>query len=96
MAARALERWREHDARFGRIFYRNTGALWMLGRNDPFGRATVDALRAAQVAIDDVPLPEARRRYPQINFSGIRSVLFEPEAGFLLARRACEHVADRS
>ncbi len=40
MAARALERWREHDARYGRSFYKNTGALWMLGRNDPFGRAT--------------------------------------------------------
>jgi glycine/D-amino acid oxidase-like deaminating enzyme len=95
MAARALARWRGHDARFDRHFYRNTGALWLLGRDDAFGRVTFDALRAERVEIDEIPMAQARRRYPQINFAGIRSVLVEPEAGFLLARRACEHVAER-
>jgi glycine/D-amino acid oxidase-like deaminating enzyme len=94
MAAQALTRWREHDARYGRRLYQQTGALWMLGRNDSFGRATFDALRAQGIAIDDVPLPGARRRYPQIDFRGVKAVLFEPEAGFLLARRACEHIVE--
>jgi glycine/D-amino acid oxidase-like deaminating enzyme len=95
MAARALARWRGHDARFDRHFYKKTGALWLLGKDDAFGRATFDALRAERVEIDEIPLADARRRYGQINFTGIRSVLFEPDAGFLLARRACEHVVER-
>ena len=39
---------------------------------------------------------EARRRFPQVNFDGVASVLIEREAGYLLARRACEHVVDRA
>ena len=94
LAARALTRWREHDARYGRRLYKKTGALWMFGRNDPFGRATFEALRAERIAIADIPLPDARRRYPQIDFRGVKAVHFEPEAGFLLARRACEHIVE--
>ena len=95
MAVRALARWRDHDAKFGRGFYRKTGTLWLSGKDETFGRATFAALRAESVTIDDVPVAEARRRYPQINFRGVTSVLFEPDAGFLLARRACEHVVER-
>ena len=34
------------------------------------------------------------RRFPQIDFDGVRSVFYEPEAGYLLARRACQAVAE--
>jgi glycine/D-amino acid oxidase-like deaminating enzyme len=95
MAARALARWRGHDAQFGRGFYRKTGALWMCGKDDRFPRATAAALAAEGVALDELSLAVARRRYPQINFAGVRSILFEPDAGFLLARRACEHIVER-
>ncbi|HEX7779811.1 MAG TPA: FAD-dependent oxidoreductase, partial [Vicinamibacterales bacterium] len=95
MAVRALARWRHHDAQFGRGFYKRTGALWMIGRDDGFGRATVAAFRAAGVTFDDLSAAEAQRRYPQVNFRGVRSVLVEPDAGLLLARRACEHVVER-
>jgi monomeric sarcosine oxidase len=95
MAARALARWHDHDARFGRAFYKRTGALWMIGKDESFGQATVAALQAEGIAFDELSPAVARLRYPQINFTGVTSVLFEPEAGFLLARRACEHVVER-
>jgi glycine/D-amino acid oxidase-like deaminating enzyme len=95
MAARALERWREYDGQCGRGFYKKTGALWMCGQDDRFARATAAALTAEGVVLDELSLGVARRRYPQINFAGVRSLLFEPDAGFLLARRACEHVVER-
>jgi glycine/D-amino acid oxidase-like deaminating enzyme len=44
MAVRALARWRHHDAQFGRGLYKKTGALWMIGKDDAFGRASVAAL----------------------------------------------------
>jgi monomeric sarcosine oxidase len=95
MAVRALARWRDHDAQFGRGFYRKTGTLWLSGKDDSFGRATVAAFRAEGVAFDELSPAEAQRQYRQINFRGVTSVLFELDAGLLLARRACEHVVER-
>ena len=96
MAVRALERWREHEARFTCGLYRPTGALWMFGDDDAFGRASVDTLRALGLAIEELSPRSAGERFPQIAFdSSIKSVLYEPDAGYLFARRACEHVLER-
>jgi sarcosine oxidase len=94
MAARALDLWTAHDEQSKRRFFRRTGALWMFGRDDSFGRASVDAFRRRGLRIEEWSRAEAARRYPQVSFEGITSVLFEPEAGYLLARRACEHVVE--
>ena len=94
MAVRALERWRAHDARFGRRFLQQIGALWMFSRDDGYGHASIAALRDADQPVEPMDLEDARRRYPQIDFDGIVSVFLEPRAGALLARRACEHVAE--
>jgi glycine/D-amino acid oxidase-like deaminating enzyme len=97
MAARALVLWREHEARWGRTFLRRTGALWLLGSGPPhdFGRASFDALRARGVAVEWLAPGHAASSYPQIEFRNVASVLFEPDAGYLHARRACEHVVER-
>jgi sarcosine oxidase len=98
MAAHALARWRAHDQQFGRGLFRQTGALWLApdtGDGAAFAAATLDTLTTAGVPVEDWPVAEARRRYPQMRFADVTRVLFEPEAGYLLARRACEHVAER-
>ena len=93
MAARALALWRDHDERFSRQLLRVTGALWMFHRDDPFIAASARALGANGLTLDELDIADARQRYPQIEFGGIARVLFEPEAGVLFARRACQHVA---
>ena len=96
MAMRAMALWRAHDARWARGFFRKTGALWMFGRDDAFGRASAIALRAEQLPIEELTPQAAAKRFPQISFDDtITSVLWEPEAGYLFARRACEHVVER-
>jgi sarcosine oxidase len=96
MAIRAMELWRAHDARWQRGFFRPSGALWMFGADDSFGRASVASLRAANMPIEELTPAEAAKRFPQIAFdNSIRSVLWEPVAGYLYARRACEHVVER-
>ena len=94
MAVRALERWRAHQEQFGGELLRMTGALWMFRRDDPFIAASAAALRANRLPLHELSVANARGRYPQIDFTGITSVLFEPEAGYLFARRACAHVVD--
>ncbi len=95
MAIRALALWRAHDQKFQTSFFKKTGALWMFGKDNSFGKSSLAALQAAKQPIDELSPAEARRRYPQIAFDGITSALIEPEAGYLLARRACEHVVQR-
>jgi glycine/D-amino acid oxidase-like deaminating enzyme len=95
MAKRALELWQAHDDRFARGFFRKTGALWMFGKDASFGKASIAALKAEDLRIDELSLPATRRLYPQINFDGVGTVLFETDAGYLLARRSCEHVVER-
>lgn len=92
MAARALALWREHDRRFGQRLLRVTGALWMFTRDMPFITASSAVLRENELELHELSLDEAHRRYPQIDFQGVASVLLEPDAGHLSARRACAHV----
>jgi glycine/D-amino acid oxidase-like deaminating enzyme len=95
MAIRALELWRAHNALYGGALIRTTGVLWMFRVDDGFGIASAAALRAAKLPVELLDPTEAARRFPQIRFEGVKSVLWEPEAGYLFARRACEHVAER-
>jgi sarcosine oxidase len=97
MAARALELWRAYERRWQRTFFRRTGALWMFGppNDGSFASASAAALRTTGRPIEELTAAEAARRYPQIRFDGIAGVLYEPDAGYLLARRACEHVVER-
>ncbi len=95
MAARALRRWREEDARWHHGCLRPSGAIWMSGADDRFAMESAAALADEDLRVEMLDPAEAGRRWPQINFEGIRSVLHEPDAGFLYARRACLRVAER-
>jgi sarcosine oxidase len=93
MALRALGLWREHDTE--RRLLRETGVLWMFREDDEFSEASEVALRDHGARLDRLPLADARRRYPQIDFRDIGTVFVEPAAGYLFARRACEDVVAR-
>lgn len=95
LAARALELWKAHDDEWGHGCLTQTGAIWMSGANDQFGRDSLAALEAEGIPAEWLDVKNAARRWPQIDFSGITSVLLEPEAGFLHARRACAAVVNR-
>lgn len=92
MAQRALTLWRTHDHEWQRQFYRRTGGLWLFGDDDAFGRTSAEALADAGVPHEWLAPDEIAKRYPQVDLTGISRALFEPEAGYLLARRAAEHV----
>jgi sarcosine oxidase len=95
LAIRALQLWREHERESSQRFFHATGVLWMFGDPSPFARATEDALRTHGASFEIFSRGEAARRYPQVAFDSVGSVLLERDAGYLLARRACETVVDR-
>jgi glycine/D-amino acid oxidase-like deaminating enzyme len=92
MAARALELWREWDRDRPEPFYTRTGAIWMTGNDDSYARQSLPFLRKLGLAYDELDRVTAAKRWPQIDFDGISKVYFEHEAGFLLARLACDAV----
>lgn len=96
LAARALTLWREADAAWQSALFKQTGAIWLFGSDDAFGRASADGLAAEGLPFEWLSPADAARRYPQFSYDGVRSVLFEPEAGYLHARRASATVAARA
>ena len=94
MAARALTLWREAEARWRQqVFYR-TGALWMCASDDSYVRKSLQPVKDAGLTIEQLSVENATRRYPQVSFAGVRSIYYEPEAGLLTARAACELVRE--
>ncbi|HKB07132.1 MAG TPA: FAD-dependent oxidoreductase [Candidatus Polarisedimenticolia bacterium] len=95
MVARSLRLWREAEKRFSRPLFMKTGVIWMAGQDDRYERAALPLLRAAGLAVEEMSLARAATLYPQVNFEGVAWVLHEKEAGYLLARRACQAVLER-
>jgi glycine/D-amino acid oxidase-like deaminating enzyme len=92
MAARALELWKENEQRWGLKLFFNTGALWMAGQDDAFERAALPVLKEAGVHFEQLSPADCDKRWPAINFEGVNWCLYEPDSGYLAARRACEAV----
>ena len=95
MAARATRLWKEHEERWGRQLVHRTGVLWMArAGSDEFERGSLHCLREASVAYEELSVGEITKRWPQINMEGVGWGIYEPEAGYLLARLACQTVLD--
>jgi len=92
LVRRSLELWRASDDLWGQRFYHRTGALWMLGGDDSYVRESLPLLSAAGLRVDELSPADAAARYRQVRFDGVEKIYYEHEAGYLLARRACEAV----
>ena len=95
MAGHALRRWEDYDARWNAGLLHRTGVLWLFGEDTSFGDASAATLKNHGIALDEISFADAQRRYPQIALDAVSRVVFEPAAGYLFAKRACMHVADR-
>ncbi len=91
---RSLQLWRESEQAWNRKLYFKTGALWMIHDDDAYEKAALPLLKAEGLSYEILNPEEASRRYPQINWDGVRWALREEEAGYLLARQACQSVLE--
>jgi len=92
MVARSLALWREHEERWKSRLYRKTGALWLAYSEDEYEKAALSVLREVGLRFEKWTVQEAANHYPQIHFENVSWVLYEYDAGYLLARRACQKV----
>jgi len=91
LAGRSLELWREHCDRWQMSLYRECGVLFFDQGGD-FCDLARRNFEAAGIAHETLSIAQIALRWPQVNIEGLRSGLFEPGAGYLQARRACQAV----
>ncbi|GMR23026.1 MAG: N-methyl-L-tryptophan oxidase [Acidobacteriota bacterium] len=89
MVARSLQLWQENEKRWNRHLFRRRGVLWFVGEEDDLEKSSLPLLREAGIAFEELSAGELEKRFPQINFSGIRWGIYEPDSGYLTARYAC-------
>src|SRR5579884_2750303 len=83
MAARAMQLWTEHEKRWGLKLLQRVGVLWMAGsEDDEFERGSLPVLKEYGIVYEELSCGEMARRWPQINFEGVRWGIFEPNGGF--------------
>jgi sarcosine oxidase len=95
LAARALTLWAKYERRWKRKFLHRVGVLWMAsGRDDSFERGSTALLRENKIKYQELSTARMQKRWPQINFEGVRWGIFEPECGYLEARGSCQAVVE--
>lgn len=93
MAARAKQAWMEYEKRWGLRLLHRVGVLWMVTKADgQYERGSLPLLREAGIAHEELSPAEMAKRWPQINFEGVRWAVYESDSGFLMAREACQAV----
>ena len=88
MARRALELWLELEEETGMKLFEPVGVAWFETGEDDFTRKSEATLNRLGIPCERLTPEDAQRLYPSLGGDDLRSVLFEPDAGVLLARRA--------
>jgi glycine/D-amino acid oxidase-like deaminating enzyme len=95
LAARSLELWHKYERRWKRTFLHCSGVLWMVSnREEAFERGSIEMLKRTGMKFEELSVARMKKRWPQINFAGIRWGIFEPECGYLEARASCQGVGE--
>ena len=75
--------WTELEKAAGRTLYTRSGLLLSGPAHGDVISGTLRAAREHRLDINEMPLPEARRRFPVFRFDDDHAVLHEPDAGYL-------------
>jgi sarcosine oxidase len=90
MALDSLTDWRALSQRAGLPIFHETGVLFFFPQSDPFLEETMRVHRRLGLPTSLLDSSAMRRRFPQIDFSGVAAGLYEPRFGALMARRAVQ------
>jgi sarcosine oxidase len=90
MALDSLTDWRALSQRAGLPIFHETGVLFFFPQADPFLEETMRVHRRLGLPTQLLDGGEMRRRFPQIDFTGVAAGLYEPRFGALMARRAVQ------
>ncbi len=89
-ATESLPEWSRLSERSELPLFHATGVLFFFPKTDRYVTDTADVHRSLGLPTELLSAPEMRRRFPQIDFSGVEIGLYEPQFGALMARRAVQ------
>jgi glycine/D-amino acid oxidase-like deaminating enzyme/mono/diheme cytochrome c family protein len=97
-ASQAINRWSRFDEEWGRemkvrLFF-NTGDLIFRARSESFIERNKELWTKLGMPFQVLKVEDVARDYPVLNLKEITVALYEPRAGVVRARRACEVVAE--
>ncbi|HEU4671304.1 MAG TPA: FAD-dependent oxidoreductase [Candidatus Limnocylindrales bacterium] len=90
---RAREAWIALGEEIGEAVFVEAGCLWFGSRPDGFEERSAATLERLGIPVERLTAVEVRERWPQVGIGDDEAAVFEPEAGFLFARRAVAAVA---
>ena len=94
MAERSLALFQQAERDWNEELFRRTGVLFMDQSTTPgFFESASSVLRDEGIDFETMDTDVLAGRWPQIALDGIEQAGFEPQSGYLLARRACHAVA---
>ena len=85
---RSLLQWKEFFGAEQRMFFQETGVLWLAGEEDLRLRQTIFTLKRCEVPFEEMDRAALEKKYPQIGFDDVTAGILEPKSGVLMARRA--------
>ncbi|MCU0338384.1 MAG: FAD-dependent oxidoreductase [Spirosomaceae bacterium] len=90
---RALQLWQEHQQRWHKKLFFNTGVLWFCYEDSPAMIAdTLPFMQKHGLEYQYFSRKEAAQRYPHINTEDLQNLVLDPHGGYLKAREGCQAV----
>jgi monomeric sarcosine oxidase len=90
MALDSLAEWRSLSDRAGLPIFHQVGILFFFPADDPFLGDTMRVHRRLGLPTELLDAAAMRRRFPQIDFTGVAAGVYEPQFGALMARRSVQ------
>ena len=95
MAMDSLSQWKVLSKIAGLPIFIQSGVLFFFPTEEPYVHDSIAAHKQLGLPTDILSQAEMTRRFPMIDFDGIRIGLYEPGFGALMARRAVLTLVDR-
>jgi sarcosine oxidase len=97
-ANQAIDRWTSFDAEWGRqmkvrLFF-NTGDFIFRAAPETFTERTQEVWKQLRIPFELPKVEDVAREYPQFDLAKITFAMYDPRAGVVRARRACEVIAE--
>ena len=87
---RALELWKDHQQRWSRQIFFNTGVLWFCYQEkSPLVDDSIPFSKKYKMEYEYLSRDEVKKKYPAINCSDLHHAWFDPFGGYLKARESC-------
>lgn len=87
---RALELWKEHEERWNKHLFFNTGVLWMCYREkSPLVDDSIPYSRKHKMEYHYLSNSDLTKRYPTIHCEDLHHAWLDPYGGYLKARESC-------